>query len=153
MHGRKKRRKTDRPTPPPTPSEPEFKGDADRENNTAAGADFRAECRAVRCADGVAGAYCLGRPVHITDARSNASAYRDVRAYPLGDLRADEGDDGRALLRADHGHLRSIVDADGYGRAELYAVGHKRADQVGAFAPRFIYPCKQEQSSLQIRLR
>jgi len=84
---------------------------------------------------------------------ANASAYRDVRAYALGDLRADEGDDGRALLRADHGHLRSIVDADGYGRAELYAVGHKRADQVGAFAPRFIYPCKQEQSSLQIRLR
>ena len=35
-----------------------------------------------------------------------------------------------AILRADHGHLRSIVDADGYGRAELYAVGHKRADQV-----------------------
>ena len=58
------------------------------------------------------------------------SAYRDVRAYALGDLRADEGDDGRSLLRADHGHLRSIVDADGYGRAELYAVGHKRADQV-----------------------
>ena len=50
--------------------------------------------------------------------------------YALGDLCADEGDDGRALLRADHGHLRSIFDADGYGRAELYAVGHKRADQV-----------------------
>ena len=78
---------------------------------------------------------CLGRPVHITDARSNASAYRDVRAYALGDLRADEGDDGRAILRADHGHLRSIVDADGYGRAELYAVGHKRADQVRRIRP------------------
>ena len=142
-----------RTPPPPTPSEPEFKGDADRENNTAAGADFRAECRAVRCADGVAGAYCLGRPVHITDARSNASAYRDVRAYALGDLRADEGDDGRSLLRADHGHVRSIVDADGYGRAELYAVGHKRADQVRRIRPPLHYPCKQEQSSPQVRLR
>ena len=63
--------------------------------------------------------------------------------------RADEGDDGRALLRADHGHLLSIVDANGYSRAELYAVGHKRADQVRRIrSPLHLYPCKQGNSSL-----
>ena len=51
-----------------------------------------------------------------------------ARGWFSVDLRADAGDDECPLLRADHGDLRSIVDADGYGRAELYAIGHGRAD-------------------------
>ncbi len=72
----------------------------------------------VRCADGVAGADCLGRSHLITDGVAVVGAHGDICADPLGDLRADAGDDECALLRADHGDLRSIVDADGYGRAD-----------------------------------
>ena len=52
--------------------------------------------------------------------RIDASADQYVRTDTRGDLRADAGDDERALLRADHGHLRADVGAIGHGRAELY---------------------------------
>ena len=64
-----------------------------------------------------------------TDGRANASADQYVRAYALGDLRANAGDDERSLLCADHGYLRADGLADSYGRAKFYAVGHGRADE------------------------
>ena len=104
---------------PPTPT-PGWATDYDgRETYCVAGAVFRSYRRAVRNANGIASAIDIGSPDLTTDGRANASAYQHVRADTLGDLRADAGDDKRALLHADHGHLR----------AELYAVGHGRADE------------------------
>ncbi len=114
---------------PPTPT-PGWATDYDgRETYCVAGAVFRSYRRAVLYAYWIAGAVRVGRSHLITDGRADASADQYVRAYALGDLRADAGDDERALVCADHGHLRADGLADSYGRAELYAIGHGRADE------------------------